>query len=118
MMIALSSDRLIPTTMSSFAETREDFVRALHALSAEIEPDGWKTGRIRLRRVRLTCRYAVWAKAFGELRTVVDHFGPRGCLALQAWQYQCRDGLLLCIGRRYRRGHKTVWITVKALYFL
>lgn len=113
-MIVLNSKPPLPTVTSTFAGTQADFVRALQQLRAGIEPDGGHT--LRLRRVRLNCRYRDWVTAFGEVGVVEDHSGPRGCAALQVWQYRCADGLVRCVARRYQRDCQEARLTIKALY--
>jgi hypothetical protein len=115
MILAISSDRLLPTTTSSFSGTLEDFVRALRTLSAGIESDTWQTHGLRMRRVRFTCSYAAWVKVFGEVETVADHIGPQGYKAPQNWQYECADGSLLCFGYRIQEGHEDARIVIKAI---
>jgi hypothetical protein len=54
-------------------------------------------------RVVLRCSINDWARVFGEVRIVAVQYGPGGHPAFQAWEYECTDGSVLCVGCEYER---------------
>jgi hypothetical protein len=101
---------------SQFRGTRHDFVAALAQLGARIELAGGRCLTTPLRRVRLACPLGAWANALGQPATTAQQYGPRGVLAYQAWEYQCDDGSVLCLGRQDEHADGTWWITLRAIH--
>ncbi len=56
-----------------------------------------------------------WVRAFGQPAIMAQQYGPRGVVVFQAWQYQCGDGLAICLGRLVEQADKTCWITLWAI---
>jgi hypothetical protein len=102
--------------ISGFCGTRHDFVEALAQLGAKVELQGSRGVETALRRVRLTCPMSAWVSVFGQPATMAQQHGPRGTLVFQAWQYQCGDGSVLCLGRMGEQADGTCWITLWAIH--
>jgi len=51
----------------------------------------------------------------GAANILAVQFGPGGRPAFQAWQYQCLDGSVLCIGCQYERFVEDYWVIVRAV---
>ena len=52
----------------------------------------------------------------GSVEIPAVQFGPGGHQAFQTWKYQCRDGLVLCIGCKCERFVERNWLTVRAIF--
>jgi hypothetical protein len=113
-MICMNTATPIPAT-AAFCGTRRDFVAALARLGAKIELEGGRGIESTIRRVRLTCPMSEWVRAFGQPATMAQQYGPRGMLAFQAWEYQCGDGSVLCVGGLDELAEGTWWITLRAI---
>ncbi len=118
-MVCISRSGQISPFMMSRCGSRLDFVRAVRALGAKTELEGHptRTTHPRSYRVLLNCSHKQWTNTFGKTSIVTNHYDSFGRLAFQGWPHRCSDGLVLCIGRQYRRPEGKPWITVVKLYF-
>jgi hypothetical protein len=104
-------------SISTFAGTRDDFIRAMKSLGAKVEHNDLARLALHPLRVLLRCPTANWARLFGPVGIAHPHFGPGGHTACEAWEYQCTDGAVLCVGcQRTCRGEED-WVMVRALYW-
>jgi hypothetical protein len=101
--------------VASFPGTRRDFLGALRSLGATIEPGDAVFPAHDPLRVSLRCPASRWVHVFGPVQILAVQFGPGGHPAFQAWQYQCADGPILCIGCQYEHLSDDNWIIVRAV---
>ena len=105
-----------PSSFSKFAGTRDDFIRAMKSLGGVLESNNLvRFGRDPLH-VRMCCSAAEWVRVFGPVRILAVQFGPGGHPAFEAWEYQCTDGSILCVGCKYEHICSEDWVTVRAVY--
>ena len=116
-MICLNSEQLAPASTSTFSGSRQDFVGALGTLGAKIESRVSMAETSRPRRLLLICSYLDWIKVFGQAKIVANQRDERGCPSFFAWEYQCNDGTVLCLGCSRRRFDNEREIAIKAMYF-
>jgi hypothetical protein len=104
------------SSISTFAGTRGDFIDAMKSLGAVVEPNTLGCRQCDPLHVALRCSAASWVRVFGPVRILAAQFGPQGQPAFEAWQYQCVDGFVLCVGCQYERVGEENWVMVRALY--
>ena len=102
--------------VSTFAGTRNDILYAMKLLGALIESRDSACRPNDPLRVSLQCPANNWVRVFGPVQTVAVQFGPGGRPAFQAWQYQCVDGSVLCVGCQYERFAGENWVIVRAVF--
>jgi hypothetical protein len=101
--------------ISTFAGTRNDFLFAMKSLGARIESRDPVCLPHDPVRVSLRCSANSWVRVFGPVKILAVQFGPGGRPAFEAWQYQCVDGSVLCVGCQYERFAEENWVTVRAI---
>ena len=100
---------------ATFPGTRSDFLGAMRSLGAVVEPrDSAFLSQDPLR-VSLQCSAARWTQVFGPVRILTVQFGPGGHPAFEAWQYQCADGSVVCVGCQCERFSGENWVIVRAV---
>jgi hypothetical protein len=102
--------------ISTFAGTRNDFLRAMKSLGAAIESRDTMCLPDDPLRVSLACSANDWVRVLGPVQIVAVQFGPGGHPAFQAWQYRCLDGAVLCVGCQYERFAAENWVIVRAVF--
>jgi hypothetical protein len=105
-----------PDAVSTFPGTQHDFIRAMKSLGAIVEPDGLGCQSHDPLHCAMRCSSANWVRVFGPVRILAVQFGPGGHPAFEAWEYQCADGSVLCVGCQCERGSQEDWVMVRALY--
>jgi hypothetical protein len=88
----------------------------MKSLGAVVEPERFGCLPRDPLRIALRCSASNWVQMFGPVRILAAQFGPQGQLAFEAWQYQCADGFVLCVGCQYERVGEETWVIVRALY--
>ena len=103
-------------SLSIFAGTRDDFIRAMKSLGGAVESNDLVHLDHDPLHVRMRCSAADWVRVFGPVRILAVQFGPGGHPAFEAWEYQCADGPILCVGCKYEHICGEYWVTVRAVY--
>jgi hypothetical protein len=107
-----------PSSLSIFTGTRDDFIRAMKLLGGLVESNYLVHFEHNPLHVRMRCSADDWVRVFGPVRILAVQFGPGGHPAFEAWEYQCTDGSILCVGCKYEHICGDYWVTVRAVYLL
>ena len=105
-----------PSSFSIFAGTRYDFICAMKKLGGIVESNDLVHLDHDPLHVRMRCSAADWVRVFGPVSILAVQFGPGGHPAFEAWEYQCTDGSILCVGCKSEHICTQDWVTVRAVY--
>ena len=109
------ANQTYPDAISTFAGTRSEFLGAMKSLGAFIESRDSACMPHDPLRVALRCSARKWVRLFGPVKIPAVQFGPGGRPGFEAWQYQCVDGSVLCVGCQFERFAEEYWVTVRAI---
>jgi len=112
----MDANRPHANASSTFAGTQNEFLLAMKSLGAAIESRDSVCRPSNPLRVSLQCSANNWGRVFGPVQIVAVQFGPGGRPAFEVWQYQCVDGLILCVGCQCERFAAENWVTVRAIF--
>lgn len=119
-MLSPTANHRVLADCPGFAGSRRDFVRAVRALAGSVAGGGrlgnngpWAFGG-----GLLSCPREDWLRALGREERLTAHYDGSGRMVLQTWQYDCSDGVVLCVGSQHGPPTGNARITLDALYFL
>ena len=119
-MLSTATDDYATARYSRFAGCRKDFVQAVRALiaNAVLRNRLPKASPSRSARALLSCSREHWLRAVGQEHRTTMQYDRQGNVLLQAWRYDCTDGVVLCAGYQHGGPVGNTWMTLEAMYFL
>ena len=102
--------------------SRNDFLQLLRSQGAQLSLSYYRydgeAGEVRqMQHVFLRCRREDWIKSFGEINAAPLGRDPKSGSLVYAWQHECLDGPVTCIGYFFEHPTGVSWVVVVRVCF-
>jgi len=111
-----------PVSIAGEKGSRGEFLNTLRAQGAQLSLNYYRydseAGGVRqLQHVFLRCRREDWERIFGEINATSLGRDPKSGSLVYAWQQECLDGPLTCVGYLYEHPAGVAWVAVVRVSF-